>query len=168
MNTRDLKKHLKFKIPQLKLALLREPHRGSLPVIVGPEDIYPYLEPLKYLSEEHFIALHLNAKLQIIGYHVVSHGILTASLVHPREVYKAALLSNAYAIVVAHNHPSGGSVASDDDIETTKKLIAAGDVMGVKLFDHLIVTYREITSIRSEQPEMFESRLASDGLLASR
>jgi hypothetical protein len=156
MNTRALKQHLRYKIPQIRLAILREPSEDKTPsIICTPGDFSPYLEPMKHLSEEHFVALHLSARNEIIGYHVVSHGTLSASLVHPREVYKAALLSNSASIVVAHNHPSGGIQPSLEDIETTTQLIAAGKILGVEVLDHLIVTYRSVISIRELHPELF-------------
>jgi DNA repair protein RadC len=155
MNTRTLKKHLKYKIPQIKLAILREPASQPLPTIHTPGDIEQYLEPMKHLSEEHFVALHLNARNQVSGYHVVSHGTVSASLVHPREVFKAALLSNAYCIVVAHNHPAGSTEPSSDDLSTTKQLVAAGKLIGVSILDHLIVTYKGVSSIRESQPHLW-------------
>ena len=155
MNTRALKKHLKYKIPQIKLAIIREPASQPMPAICTPDDLEQYLEPMKHLSEEHFVALHLNAKNQISGYHVVSHGTVSASLVHPREVFKAALLSNAYCIVVAHNHPAGSTEPSREDLETTKQLVAAGRLLGVLILDHLIVTYREVSSIRESHAHLF-------------
>lgn len=155
MNTRLLKRHLKYKIPQIKLALLREPTQEPLPKINTPSDLEQYVEPMKLLSEEHFVALHLDARHQITGYHVVSHGTVSSSLVHPREVFKAALLSNAYTIVVAHNHPAGSTEPSEDDLATTKQLVAAGDMLGVKILDHLIVTYKQVKSLRESYPQLF-------------
>jgi DNA repair protein RadC len=155
MNTRTLKKHLKYKIPQIKLAILREPANQPLPTIYSPGDIEQYLEPMKHLAEEHFVALHLNARNQVSGYHVVSHGTVSASLVHPREVFKAALLSNAYCIVVAHNHPAGSTEPSREDLDTTKQLVAAGSLIGVSILDHLIVTYKGVSSIRESHPHLF-------------
>ena len=156
MNTRTLKKHLKYKIPQIKLAILREPTAEPLPVIRTPDDLEQYLEPMKYLPEENFVSLHLSAKNSLIGYHVSSHGTLSASLVHPREVFKAALLSNAHCIVVAHNHPSGSLDPSADDLNTTRQLIAAGKLLGVEILDHVIVSYRAIASIRESHPHLFQ------------
>lgn len=155
MNTRMLKKHLKYKIPQIKLAILREPSQEPLPAVRTPEDLTQYLEPMKHLSEEHFVALHLNARNQLTGYHVVSHGTLSASLVHPREVFKAALLSNAYCIVVAHNHPGGSPDPSPEDLQTTRQLVDAGKLLGVEILDHLIVCYRQVSSIRESYPDLF-------------
>lgn len=157
MNARTLKKHLRYKIPQLRLALIREPDAPPAPAIRTPADAHEYLQPMKRLAEEHFVTLHLNARYEVIGYHLVSQGTVSASLVHPREVYKAALLSNAYAVLLAHNHPGGSSTASPEDIETTAQLIRAGTIMGVSVVDHLIVTHRDIYSIRESHPHLFET-----------
>jgi len=156
MNTRKLKSHLQYKIPQIRLAILREPaNQPPLPPIRTPLDLEQYLEPMKYMSEENFLALHLNAHHGVIGFHIVSQGTLSASLVHPREVFKAALLSNAYCIVVAHNHPTGSTCASSEDRATTRQLVRAGQIIGVPILDHLIVTYTEVASIRESYPELF-------------
>jgi DNA repair protein RadC len=106
-------------------------------------------------SEEYFIAFHLDAKNQVIGYQVVSHGTLTASLVHPREVFKAALLSNANAIIVAHNHPAGSLSPSQEDLSTTETLIKAGDLLGVKVMDHIIVGAVGLNSLRDTRSHLW-------------
>lgn len=155
MNTRTLKKHLKYKIPQIKLAILREPTSEPLPAIRTPGDLEQYLEPMKHLSEENFVALHLNSRNQLTGYCVVSHGTVSASLVHPREVFKSAILNNAYCIVVAHNHPAGSTDPSQDDLNTTRQLVAAGKLLGIEILDHLIVSYRGVGSIRESHPGVF-------------
>ncbi|MBX9719948.1 MAG: hypothetical protein K2X81_01010 [Candidatus Obscuribacterales bacterium] len=158
MNARTLKKHLKYKIPQIKLAILREPSQEPAPAIRTPADIEQYLEPMKHMSEEHFVALHLDARNQVTGYHVVSHGTVSTSLVHPREVFKAVLLSNAVSIIVAHNHPAGSSTPSKDDLDTTKQLVDAGALLGIAILDHVIVTYQAVYSIREDYPYLFESK----------
>ncbi|CAN5127844.1 hypothetical protein BH10CYA1_BH10CYA1_64630 [soil metagenome] len=101
MNTRTLKKELQYKIPQLRLALIRERSIETV-AITTPRDIYHYAEPLKHMPEEHFVSFHLDTRNHIVGYHLVSHGTVSASLVHPREVFKAALLSNSTTIIAAH------------------------------------------------------------------
>lgn len=152
MNARTLKRELKYKIPQFKLALLREREIETFQIRT-PDDIQYYAEPLKHMAEENFVAFHLDVKNHIIGYHVVSHGTLTATLVHPREVFKAALLSNANSIIVAHNHPAGSLIPSVEDEETTKVLIAAGKLLGVSVVDHVIVSINGCRSIREYNPE---------------
>lgn len=154
MNTRTLKKELQYKIPQLRLALIRERSIETV-AITTPRDIYHYAEPLKHMPEEHFVSFHLDTRNHIVGYHLVSHGTVSASLVHPREVFKAALLSNSTTIIAAHNHPGGSLTPSDEDIETTKQLIKAGRILGVQLLDHIIVSFKGIVSIREIRPSLW-------------
>lgn len=151
---KTLKQHLKYIVPEIRLALVREtsvkPQR-----IYGADCLTVFVEPLRHYSEEHFIAFHLDVKFQVIGYHQVSKGTLSASLVHPREVFKAAILSNSYAIICAHNHPSGIETPSKEDIETTKKLIEAGELLGVQVLDHVIVTATGLTSLRENNAHLW-------------
>lgn len=154
MNNRTLKKHLKYIVPQIRLALIKEP--GGKPLAIGcPEDIERFVEPLKHYSEEHFVAFHLDAKNQVTGYHIVSHGTVSASPVHPREVFKAALLANSHSMLVAHNHPAGSLSPSVEDLEVTSTLIKAGDLLGVKVIDHIIVSSNGIHSLREYRPHLW-------------
>ena len=89
---------------------------------------------------EKVFALHLNTKHNLIGVHVVSVGTLDASLVHPRDVFKAACLSNAAGLILAHNHPSGDPTPSQDDRDLVARLHRAGELLGVDLLDAIIVT----------------------------
>jgi DNA repair protein RadC len=91
-------------------------------------------------SREHFAALYLDAAHQVIGFAVISTGIANATLVHPREVFQRAVLLGAVALIVAHNHPSGDEHPSDEDGRVTKALKAAGEVLGIKLLDHIVMT----------------------------
>ena len=86
-----------------------------------------------------FAILWLSTKHRVIAYHEVSRGTLDATLVHPREVFKAALLANAAAIVLCHNHPSGEPTPSPDDLQLTRRLVGAGALLGVDVLDHVIV-----------------------------
>jgi DNA repair protein RadC len=94
---------------------------------------------LEHQPNELFIILCVDIKNKIAGAHVISQGTLNSSLVHPREVFKAALLNNASSIIVAHNHPSGDPAPSTEDIETTKRLMSAGTILGVAVLDHVII-----------------------------
>ncbi|MDP3507777.1 MAG: JAB domain-containing protein [Candidatus Melainabacteria bacterium] len=164
---------LDYQIPLLKLCLVREEVnlKPPFPAIKTAEDAASLLRPLHFAPEEHFVSLHLNTKFEVIGLHEVSHGTLSASLVHPREVFKAALVANSYAILVCHNHPSGAKLSpSKEDFETTKQLIAAGKVLGVSVLDHLILGLKntisnaekrgkehfEIFSFRENHPEIWD------------
>lgn len=157
MNSRDLKQHLKYIVPEMRLALIKE--SGIKPQFVtSPDDLEKFVEPLKHYSEEHFVSFHLDCKFNVIGYQLVSRGTLSASLVHPREVFKAALLANSYAIIVAHNHPAGSLTPSAEDIETTQTLIKAGRILGITVLDHVIVSHTGLQSLRELKSELwFES-----------
>lgn len=88
---------------------------------------------------EEFHILYLNSKHQVIGMEMVSRGILNTSLVHPREVFKGALLANAHALILAHNHPSGDVEPSNADKTVTETLVRAGKLLDVKILDHVII-----------------------------
>jgi len=156
ISARELKKHLKYMMPEIKLALIKEPGEVALPVQC-PEDIERFVTPMKFYSEEYFVAFHLNARHEVTSYNLVSKGSVSASLVHPREVFKAALLANTYAMIVAHNHPAGSKTASKEDLETTDQLIKAGKLLGVTVIDHIIVTMSGISSIREVHPELWRN-----------
>lgn len=102
---------LKYKVPQMRLCLVSDRKLSRLQHISSPEDAGRLLAPLRYSSEEQFVSLHLNCRHEVIGLHEVSKGTIASSLVHPREVFKAALLANSYAILVCHNHPSGSRLS---------------------------------------------------------
>lgn len=90
-------------------------------------------------EREHFIALYLDARSALKGVSVVSIGTLSASLVHPREVFRPAIVAGAAAVVVCHNHPSGDCTPSAEDKDATRRLKLAGDLLGVPLLDHVIL-----------------------------
>ena len=119
--------------------------------IKRPENAVSIFEEVLHLSqrtEEIFAMLTVNIKNQVTGVFVVSQGTLNASQVHPREVFKRALLQNAAAIIVAHNHPSGITAPSGDDKKITERLIEAGEVIGVNVLDHLILGDDSFYSLR--------------------
>lgn len=90
-------------------------------------------------DREHFVVLLLNAKNQITGLNLISIGSLTGTVVHPRETFKAAILANASRIALAHNHPSGDCIPSEEDKAITNQLKEAGDILGIQVIDHVIV-----------------------------
>lgn len=154
MNKAILKEQLSYIIPQLKLVLIREEFEETESILI-PSDISKYVEPMRHLPEEHFVAFHLDVKNNIVGYQVISQGTLTASLVHPREVFKSAFLSNANSIIVAHNHPAGSLMPSTEDLETTRVLLKAGKLLQVPVVDHIIVSFRGEYSIREMHPHLW-------------
>ena len=90
-------------------------------------------------SSEVFAILCLSTKHRIIGYHEVSRGTLDTALVHPREVFKAVILANAAAIILAHNHPSGDPTPSVADVTLTERLVKAGRLLGIAVLDHIVI-----------------------------
>lgn len=108
--------------------------------IGDPKQTADYLMPkLRFEPKEQFLVLFVNTKNRIVGEKTVSQGTLTGCLVHPREVYKEAILQNAAAIIVAHNHPSGEPNPSQEDIDLTTNLQKAGETIGIPLLDHIII-----------------------------
>lgn len=109
-------------------------------VIKTPEDVLGQVRGrLKNKKKEHFITLLLDTRNQLIGVTTVSIGSLDSSIVHPREVFKDAISASAASVIFVHNHPSGDPRPSDDDIKMTKKLVEAGNIIGIEILDHIIV-----------------------------
>ena len=110
--------------------------------VKSPEDTVVVVnEHLKMdkLERESFVVVALNAKNEPTHIEVVSTGSLTASIVHPREVFKMAILANAHGVVCVHNHPSGDPRPSEEDRKITKRLKEAGELLGIPLIDHIII-----------------------------
>jgi len=112
------------------------------------EEVFNTFSFLRNESKEYFLALHLDGKNRIVCIDQVSVGSLNQSLVHPREVFKTALLSSAAAIILIHNHPTGDPTPSREDIEITRRLKEAGELMGIRILDHIIIgeTYHSFTN----------------------
>jgi len=107
--------------------------------ISDAQTVYALFSFLQQETKEHFIALHLDAKNRILCIDRVSAGTMTNSLIHPREVFKTALLSSATSLLLIHNHPSGDPTPSREDISITEKLKGAGEIMGIAVLDHVII-----------------------------
>ena len=105
----------------------------------SPEDIAALCEDIRLSAQEAFIVIDLNAKNNVIDKRLVTLGLLDASLVHPREVFRGAITSGAAAVVVAHNHPSGDPTPSAEDIRITRQLVEAGRVLDIRVLDHVVI-----------------------------
>ena len=108
------------------------------------------LHPLIDVAQERFILLCLNVKNKLVNYSIISQGSLSSSIVHPREVLKPAILSNAASVIFVHNHPSGDSDPSMDDIEITGRLKKAFDICGISVLDHIIIGNNEYYSFKNK------------------
>lgn len=122
--------------------------------ILSPKDAYEMIkEQLEGLDREQFIIACLNTKNEPTNISVVSVGSLNKAIVHPREVFKTAILSNAASIMAFHNHPSGETTPSQQDIQLTNRLYEAGELIGIKLLDHLIIGDR-VPILRSRYTQL--------------
>ncbi len=124
------------------VAELRTRHyRGKKPpAVTRPEDVAKLLaRSLKDAKREHFIVVLLTSRHTVLGIETVSVGSLSASIVHPREVFRPAIVASAAAMILAHNHPSEDVSPSDDDVEITNRLVDTGRLVGIDVLDHVIV-----------------------------
>ena len=120
--------------------IVREAEEGVDYVIKGPQDGVKIAS--RFIGNddrEVFFVMCLNTKNHVVAVHRCHVGSLNASIVHPREVFKSAILNNAASIIVAHQHPSGDTTPSMEDINVTKRLVEAGKLLGIEVLDHLIV-----------------------------
>ena len=121
-------------------ARLGEERRREHPVVDTPEAVASVLrDELSILETERFVVLLLDTRRRLIRVDEVGRGLLDSVLVHPREVFRPALLAGAHAVIVAHNHPSGDPTPSEADLRTTRDLIRAGQLLKVELLDHVII-----------------------------
>jgi len=140
-------------ISVFRLSLIKDQviHYGKSSLLLTPLDVYDLIkEYLQGTDREHFIALFLDSRSEVIGINTVSIGTLTESLVHPREVFKGAILANAASIIIAHNHPSGDHFPSEADLAVTAKLKESGRILGIPLEDHVVIGRDAFTSFKQE------------------
>lgn len=117
--------------------------------IRSPEDVFQHFHPqLRHLQQERFYVILLDGRHRVLRHELVSQGTLTASLVHPREVFRPALRESAAALVLVHNHPSGDPTPSREDHEVTERLSRAGELLGVAVIDHVVVAEQGYCSLR--------------------
>lgn len=124
---------------------------GDVVTVRSPYDAAMFvMEEMKYLKKEHFVCLFLNTKNHIIGKETLSIGTLNASLVHPREVFRAAIRVSSASIICIHNHPSGDPSPSAEDIQITQRLAEAGSLLGIEILDHLIIGDGKFVSLKEQ------------------
>jgi DNA repair protein RadC len=121
-------------------------------IIKTPEEAYSEFKgKFRGKKKEHFWAIFLDTRNQVIKCSEISVGSLDSSIVHPRELFKEAIASSSSSIIVAHNHPSGNPEASPEDISLTKRLIQAGKIVGIEIVDHLIIGDGKFISLKREE-----------------
>lgn len=120
-------------------------------VVHGPADAASYVMPrFRFERREHFAVLLLNAKNHILALKTISVGTLTSSVVHPREVFQAAIEQSAASVILVHNHPSGDPAPSGEDLAVTRRMVEAGEIMDIPVLDHVIVGYDKFISLKEE------------------
>jgi DNA repair protein RadC len=127
------------------------PEAGDRPIVKTPEDVASLVRSrLKGKKKEYFLAILLDTRSQLIKIAEISIGSLDSSIVHPREVFKEAISASAASVIFAHNHPSGDPEASEDDINLTKRLAKAGEIVGIDVLDHVIIGDKKYLSLKRE------------------
>jgi len=121
----------------------------SAPIIRTPQDVVGAVPEIKKSDTEAFCVIALSAQNKMIAAEIVTTGLLDASLVHPREVFRSAITKNAAAIILTHNHPSGNAQPSAEDIRITRQLVEAGKIIDIKVLDHVVLGEKHF-SMREE------------------
>lgn len=155
----ELKKLVDTDVKALKISAMFEIFRrtsklqkkGFKQKITNAEDVFNHFsDELTNVKQEHFMALYLDTKNQIIKEHLISKGTLNSSLVHPREVFNLAVKVSANSLILVHNHPSGDPTPSKEDEVVTKNLINAGEILGISILDHVVIGNNEFVSLREK------------------
>ncbi len=123
----------------------------TLPIIQSVKDTMAQAVYMRDKTREHFMAIYLNARNEMVFKKPMFIGTLNANLVHPREIFSEALKQNAASVILAHNHPSGDAEPSEDDLTITKRLIEAGKIMGIDVLDHIIITKTKVFSFKEKK-----------------
>jgi DNA repair protein RadC len=155
----ELKTEFKDQVPAMKIQAMYEIFRrsnrlnknGFKTKIQRTEDVFNYfIDHLSEKNKEFLYALYLDTKNRIISEELISVGTLNSSLIHPREVFNPAIKASCNSIILVHNHPSGDSTPSKDDEEMTKRMFDAGDLLDIKILDHVIIGKDEFYSLKSK------------------
>ena len=141
----------KYKGMQCHIYLVKENENTERITISGPADVHNLVkDEMAHADREMLVSIMLAATNQLIGVETVSIGILNATHVSPREVFKSAILANAFGIILCHNHPSGELDPSNEDHNITEMISKAGDLLGIRLIDHVIVSHKGFKSLKEE------------------
>ena len=121
---------------------------GSVPRVEKPQDALVHVQEIRGRKKEHFVALYLDARNRIVHREFVSIGSLNTTVVHPREVFVPAIQHTCASVILCHNHPSGDCEPSPEDVELTRRLISAGELLGIEVLDNLVVSDKNYLSMK--------------------
>lgn len=142
-----------YRIPSVKIQLVKDGtiNAAERPYISTPYDVAAIMQPVvELLAEERMYVMLLSTKNRVNAIQEVSVGSLNASIVHPREIFKAAILSNAAALIMVHNHPSGDPTPSPEDAQITKLIVDAGKLLNIPILDHVVIGDRRYASMKEK------------------
>lgn len=125
--------------------------RGKINLNTPKEVASLLMSEMRHLTQEHLYAILMDIKNKLIAKVLITKGGLTNSVVHPREVFKKAIKKSCASLIVVHNHPSGDPTPSDNDIEVTKRLNSAGEILGIELLDHIIIGDGKYVSLKEKK-----------------
>jgi DNA repair protein RadC len=134
----------------MKYQILSERTLRNTVKIKDPTEVYKLVKRYTRLRQECFLLLTLNGSHSVISVSVVGIGLANKTISHPREVFFKAINDNAVAIIICHNHPSGDTAPSEEDKRVTSEIYKAGEVIGIRLLDHIIISKKGFTSLKSQ------------------
>lgn len=141
-----------YKLPCFTVHLVKDKSVTIEPttdVIRSVADAAQVCESIAGKDREHLMCIWLNARHKMIGHEIISIGSLTASIAHPREIFKGAIVAGASGIILCHNHPSGEPDPSEEDKRLTRRIAQAGQILGIELLDHVVVAERGHVSLKA-------------------
>ena len=145
-----------YKQLKCRVCLVKEGNPSKEHAIRKPEDVFNLVkDELGKSDREMFLSILLTTRNTVIGIETVSIGTLTCSLVSAREIFKSAILANAACLILTHNHPSGNTEPSEEDIKITKRLQEAGKLLNIELLDHIIVGHNSFLSLKESTYQIF-------------
>ena len=119
--------------------------------IKSPKSLYEHYHSLfDNQVRERFVVFWLNSANKVVGFEIISEGLLNSSLCHPREIFRGAIVATAASIIIAHNHPSGNSEPSDEDVRVTRQIVEAGKIVGIPVHDHVIFITDDFNSLAEQ------------------
>jgi len=144
---------LEYRGFQVKTLLIREHVEEYKPfkIILGSKSVYDMFKPLQNLDHERFYTVVIDGANRVVAVHFSFKGTLNYSMVHPREIFKVALLCSGAGVILVHNHPSGKTNPSKEDFVLTSRLKEAGRIMGIEVLDHVIIGYNDYYSFSKEK-----------------
>lgn len=140
----------------LEVVKIKQVTTERLIVVNSPGNVVSFLQDeIGDMANEVMYVVCFDTKMHVVAVHKASEGSLNSAIVHPREIFKSAILNNASSVILSHNHPSYGEKPSNEDLDVTQRLFQAGQILGIEVLDHLIVTPDNYYSIREKHSHLF-------------